>query len=97
MTPDKKYKDLHSVLKTVLQEYNLTDTLAKRSLFQNWKKIAGKNLSDVCDPVDLIHGELTIKAKNKIWKEELALRQHDLLNLLVRQIGSSFVKKIKII
>ena len=95
--PKKQYKDLPTVLKKILEQYQLSDVVAKEKLLKNWTNIAGEKLSEKCYPVDLVDGILTIKAKNKIWKEELALRQHDLVNLLDRQIGTSLVKKIKII
>jgi predicted nucleic acid-binding Zn ribbon protein len=96
MTPKNQYKELPEVLKTVLKKYNLSDTIVRENLIENWTQIIGDKLSDKCSPVTLVEGELTIKAKNKIWKEELALRQHDLVNLLNRQIGKSLVKKINI-
>ena len=81
----------------MLKEFNLSDTVAKEQLIDNWNKIVGDKLSDKCVPVELKDGELTIKAKNYFWKEELALRQQDLVNLLDGRIGLSIVKKIKII
>ena len=97
MTPKSTYRDLPSVLQAVLKEYNLSDTLAKKQIIDNWDKIVGDKLSDKCTPIELKNGELTIKAKNYFWKEELALRQQDLVNLLDNRIGLSLVKKIKII
>ena len=97
MTLKNQYKELPAVLKTVLKKYNLSDIMVRENLIENWTQIVGEKLSEKCSPVKLVDGELTIKAKNKIWKEELALRQHDLVNLLVRQIGLSLVKKINII
>ncbi len=97
MTPKSTFKDLPSVLRAVLKKYNLSETVAKEQLTGNWNKIVGDKLSDKCVPVELIDGELTIKAKNNFWKEELALRQQDLVNLLDGRIGLSIVKKIKII
>ena len=73
MTPKRQYKDLSSVLKSVLEDYNLSENLAKNDLIENWQKIAGKDLSDKCTATNFVNGELTVKAKNKIWKEELAL------------------------
>ena len=95
--PDKNYRDLHSVLEKVLKDYNLSPTLAEEDLIDKWVEIVGAKLADKCYPVKLEEGELTIKTKNKIWRDELALRQQDLVNLLDRQIGSALVKKIKII
>jgi len=97
MTPKNQYKDLPAVLKTVLKKYNLSDKLVKEDLIKNWTQIVGNKLSEKCSPITLVNGELTIKAKNKIWKEELALRQYDLVNLLNSQIGVALVKKINII
>jgi predicted nucleic acid-binding Zn ribbon protein len=81
----------------VLKNYNLSENLAENDLIENWHKIVGKDLSSKCTPESFINGKLTLKAKNKIWKEELALRQNDLVNLMNRQIGIVLVKKINII
>jgi predicted nucleic acid-binding Zn ribbon protein len=97
MMPKSTFKDLPSVLQAVLKEFNLSDTVAKEQLINNWNKIVGDKLSDKCIPVELNDGVLIIKAKNYFWKEELALRQQDLVNLLDGRIGLSLVKKIKII
>jgi hypothetical protein len=51
----------------------------------------------MCQPVSFKNGELTIRTKDNFWKEELAQRQHDLLNLLDIRIEKSLVKKIYIL
>ena len=97
MTPNRKYRDLPTILKTVLDKYNLSDSVYREQLFSHWEELVGEKISKQCKPIEINNGELIIKAKNNIWKQELAQRQNDLLNLLNGRIKSSLVKKIKII
>jgi predicted nucleic acid-binding Zn ribbon protein len=97
MTRSNNFKDLPSILENVLKKYELTETIHRNQIFTRWEILVGEKIAKQCKPVDFIHGELVIKAKNNIWRQELAQRRDDLLNLLNGRIKSSLVKKIKII
>jgi len=97
MTRNKNFQDLPSILENVLKKYDLTESIQNNQLFTRWEIFVGEKIAKQCKPVEFIHGELVIQAKNNIWREELAQRQDDLLNLLNGRIKSSLVKKIKII
>ena len=93
----KAFKDLHSIIRNVLDDYNLTDKVREEHISLKWPSLVGDRISKMCKPVSFCDGILTIKAKDKFWKEELAHRQDDLLNLLDKRIEKSLVKKINII
>jgi predicted nucleic acid-binding Zn ribbon protein len=95
--PEKAFKDLHSILTHMLDDFGLTEKVSEERILQQWTSITGGKISKMCKPVSFHHGELTIKAKDKFWRDELAHRQHDLLNLLDKWIERSLVKKINII
>jgi len=97
MTPKDNFKDVPSVLKKVLNKYNLTESVLKDKIINNWESMVGKKIANQCTPVALNGNILTLRAKDNIWKQELAHRQKDLVNLLNEQLQSSLVKKINII
>ena len=97
MTRSRKFQALPSILQNVLKKYDLTDAVDSELLFNRWESLVGEKISKQCKPVKFNDGELIVQAKNNIWKQELAQRQDDLLNLINGKIKSSLVKKIKII
>lgn len=97
MTHNKSFQDLPSVLQKILKKYELTEAVKNEQLITQWDSLVGEKIAKQCKPIELNDGELVIKAKNNIWKQELAQRQDDLLNLLNGRIKSSLVKKIKIL
>ena len=97
MTRNNNYQDLPSILQNLLKKYDLREAVVGEQIINNWESLVGDKISKQCKPVEINDGELVIKAKNNIWKQELAQRQDDLLNLLNGKIKSTLVKKIKII
>jgi predicted nucleic acid-binding Zn ribbon protein len=97
MMPKNNFKDMPSILKNVLNKYNLTESVLKDKIINNWESMVGKKIANQCTPVALADNILTVRAKDNIWKQELAHRQMDLVNLLNEQLQSSLVKKINII
>jgi predicted nucleic acid-binding Zn ribbon protein len=97
MTRDRNYQDLPSILNTILKKYDLEGAVNSEHLFAQWEIMVGEKIAKQCKPVEFKDGILVVQAKNDIWRQELAQRLDDLLNLLNGRIKSSLVKKIKII
>ena len=97
MTRNNNYQDLPSVLQNLLKKYDLREAVVGEQIINNWESLVGDKISKQCKPVEINDGELVVKVKNNIWKQELAQRPDDLLNLLNGKIKSTLVKKIKII
>ena len=97
MTPKSTYKDLPSIMHKILSKYNLKEEVYKENIINNWESFVGDKISKQCEPIEFKGGELIVQAKNDLWKQELALRHDDLLNLVNGRNKYSLVKKIKII
>ena len=91
----KKFKDISQVLNTVLANYNLETKVKKEQLFENWQNILGKDLADKCKPIKIEENILYLEAKNSVWRNELKLRERDLLNLVHKKIEKKIISKIR--
>ncbi|MBT8386163.1 MAG: DUF721 domain-containing protein [Ignavibacteria bacterium] len=94
---DKNFKDINQILNKVLVNYNLEGKVKKEQLFENWQNMLGKDLSDKCKPVKIEETILFLKAKNSAWRNELKLREKDLLNLVHKKIDKKIISKIRFI
>ena len=66
-------------------------------IITKWEQIVGDKIAKQCKPKNIDGGVLYIKAKDNIWREELAIRHDELLNLLNNKLKSSHIKKIRFI
>jgi len=94
---NKNYKELPAVLNKLLKKYNLEQAVKQEQIINHWESLVGKQISKNCEPLEVKNGVLIVRAKNNLWRQELAQRQEDLLNLVNGQNKTSLVKKIKII
>jgi len=92
---DKGFKDIQQVLNKLLKSYNIDKVVKKEQLFENWQNIIGKDLSEKCKPIKTENTILFLKAKNSVWRNELKLRQKDLLNLIQKNTGNKIITHIR--
>ena len=97
MNRSKKVQELPTLLDDILEKYQLKQKVRENQIISNWEKIVGTKLAQKCTAIEFSDGVLTVKAENETWRQELALRQSDLLNLVNGENDTSFVKKIKIV
>ena len=91
----KGFQDIKHVLNKLLKNYNLEKVVKKEQLFDNWENIIGKDLSEKCKPVKMENNILFLKAKNSVWRNELKLRQRDLLELIQNNTGHKIITHIR--
>ena len=91
----KGFQDIQQVLNKLLKNYNIEKVVKKEQLFENWETIIGKDLSDKCTPVKTEENILFLKAKNSIWRNELKLRQKDLLDIIQKKTGNKIITHIR--
>ena len=77
------------------QNYNIEKVVKKEQLFENWENIVGKDLSKKCRPLKTENNILFLKTKNSVWRNELKLRQKDLLKLIQKNIGNKIITHIR--
>jgi predicted nucleic acid-binding Zn ribbon protein len=95
--PNQEFKNISSILGSILNNYGLKKTVERKRLIDNWDDIVGKALSKHCKPVKIENEVLFLEAKNNVWKNELSLRQMDLLELIRSKFDHRLVKKIRFI
>lgn len=91
---EKSFQTVATILNKLLSNYHLSEVVEKERIFSNWKEIVGEKMARICQPVKFQNSILYVKTINSVWRNELALRQPDLLNLLAKQIKNSKVTKI---
>jgi predicted nucleic acid-binding Zn ribbon protein len=77
---ENKAKSTGTILKEIVKKYHLKNDLLDRNIFDSWAEIVGPELANICEPVKLDNGKLTLKVKTQIWRQELGNRQKELLN-----------------
>ena len=92
---DKGFQNIQQVLDKLLKNYNLEKVVKKEQLFENWENIVGKDLSEKCTPIKTENNILFLEAKNSVWRNELKLRQMDLLTLIQKNTGNKIITHIR--
>lgn len=92
---DKEFQHIQYILDKILKTYHIEKEVKKEQLFGEWENIVGKNLADKCKPVKIEETILFLKAKNSVWRNELKLRQNDLLNLITKNIGNKVITRLR--
>lgn len=92
---DKGFQNIQQVLNKVLKDYSLEKDVKKEQLFENWEIIVGKNLSEKCSLIKMENNILFLKAKNSVWRNELKLREKDLLSLIHEKTGNKIIRKLR--
>jgi predicted nucleic acid-binding Zn ribbon protein len=77
---ENKAKSTGAIIKGIVKKYHLENDLLDRNIFDSWVEIVGPELANICEPVKLDNGKLTLKVKTQIWRQELGNRQKELLN-----------------
>ena len=94
---DKKFKDIQSVLDSLLNNYGIKNYVYYDRLIREWKNIVGNTLAKQCYPTKIENGVLFLKTKNSVWKNELFLRRFELIDLISNNYYKNIVKKIQFI
>jgi predicted nucleic acid-binding Zn ribbon protein len=94
---DKGFQNIQEILNKILKTYHIEKDIKKEQLFENWERIIGKNLADKCKPVKVEENILFLKVKNSVWRNELKLRQSDLLNLIQKNTGNKIITNLRFI
>lgn len=92
---EKGFKDIQVILDKLLTNYNLETPVKRQILFDNWVNIVGKNLAEKCSPINIENKTLFLKAKNSVWRNELKLREKDLIKIIHDKSGIKFIMNIK--
>jgi predicted nucleic acid-binding Zn ribbon protein len=90
----KGFQDIQQVLSKVLKNFSLENQVKKEQLFNNWNNIVGNELAEKCSPIKIENKTLFLKTKNSVWRNELKLRQNDLLKIIYEKTGNKLITNI---
>jgi len=94
---ENQFKDIHTLLNSMLQNFGIKNYVSNERLIQNWNNVVGNRLGNQCYPVKIQNGVLFLKVKNSVWRNELALRQMELIELITKNYDKNTIKKIQFI
>jgi hypothetical protein len=78
----------------VLNTAGLTPLVQTVQLMQVWSRVVGPRVARHCWPIQLVMGDLTIGVEHPVWKQELHLRQEDILKRVALALGQGVVKHL---
>ncbi|RKZ32941.1 hypothetical protein DRQ33_04995 [bacterium] len=92
-------KKIDGLVKNVLKELELWDTIQGNRLFIEWEELVGENLAKYIVPVKFIeeNGELWLGAKDPIWRTQLFNIRESLISSLNEKLNDAVIKKIRIV
>jgi predicted nucleic acid-binding Zn ribbon protein len=97
MRYNKDFMALNSILKNVLNKYELNNLSADEQLFRNWREIVGQELAEYFMPKYLQGGILYLQTLKTAGKKELKSKQKNLLRLINSSQVQQSVKDVKFI
>ncbi len=92
--PEKRFKDIQKILESLLTKYGIEQQVYHEQLITNWEKIVGKTLSNECQPIQIENKILFLKVKNSVWRNELSLRQIELIDLISGNFRKNIITRI---
>jgi predicted nucleic acid-binding Zn ribbon protein len=69
---------------------------AEATVFADWPRLVGAEISARCRPVKLEGGELTVEAESTAWATQLRLLAARMLAGIARQVGDNVVTRLHI-
>jgi predicted nucleic acid-binding Zn ribbon protein len=97
MRYNKDFMALNSILKNVLNKYELNNLSADEQLFRNWREIVGQELAEYFMPKYLQGGILYLQTLKTAGNKELKSKQKNLLRLINSSQVQQSVKDVKFI
>ncbi len=93
--PKTEFKNIHSILDSLLEKQAIFPQILNERFLNEWKEIIGKDLSKQCYPVKSEKNILFLKTKNSVWRNELNLRQLEIIDLITAYFGKKIITKIQ--
>lgn len=90
----EEFKSIQNVLKNLIKDYGLENSVSNELIHLNWNQIVGEQLAKQCKPVKIENNILFLKTRNSIWRNELNLKQEELLKLIRESLKKDTIRKI---
>jgi predicted nucleic acid-binding Zn ribbon protein len=88
-------------LKNILNELSNKEQwqqgLAEGNLFVEWASIVGSEVAEHCEPITILDGRLTIRARSSSWATQLRLLSPDLLKRINTSAPGVLIEELVVI
>jgi predicted nucleic acid-binding Zn ribbon protein len=87
-------KSITSFLDGTLHAYGLKETVKRYDALVNWREIVGDKVADVAIPERIKGNAIIVTVKSAVWKYELTMRSHEILQKIHSFTGSDEINEI---
>lgn len=87
-------KSITSVLERTLHTYGLSENARRYDALVNWREIVGDKVADVALPERVKGNAIIVRVTSSVWKYELTMRSHEILQKIHSYTGSDEIKEI---
>jgi predicted nucleic acid-binding Zn ribbon protein len=88
-------KVLGEAIGELARSFGIQDKLRQYEAVNQWASIVGKRIAREAEAVKVEKGVLVVRVKTSVWRNELNMRKHEIIEKLNRAIGSETVKDIR--
>ena len=90
------FRRLNNIIDSISNKQKLKKYFIYDKVFQIWKQYIDKTIQTNAQPININNNVLVVKTSNPIWKTELGLQKHELLNIINSHLEkTSLIKDIK--
>lgn len=93
----RKIPDLQSVLSNFIKDNHLENVMDFVEIKKNWSNLVGVRLSPHCEPKEIKHQILYIKARGSVWRNEIFFLKNDIVKRINEFFKRRMIIKIMII
>jgi predicted nucleic acid-binding Zn ribbon protein len=96
-TPTGEPQLLSDLLSALVEERDWRTGIAEGTLFSEWEKVVGPQITEHATPISLLDGVLTIKTSSSAWATQLQLVAPDILATIQKSAPGALVESLTII
>jgi hypothetical protein len=93
----KRKQDAHSIkdlMGEVFRENKLEKGMLQISVREAWEKLMGPGVNSYTEKVTLKGGELVVKLRSSVLREELSYGKEKIMAMMNKELGSDVVNRI---
>ncbi len=95
MTIDNNFKDLKSILNSILRKTEGAPKPEQYQIWDVWNEVVGPHIAKRAHPETVRKGVLLINVISSVWMQELGFMKGEILERIQQRLGSSVINDIR--
>ncbi|MBS1903731.1 MAG: DUF721 domain-containing protein [Bacteroidetes bacterium] len=87
-------KSITDVLERTLHTYGLQENAKRYEALTHWREIVGDKVADIAVPERIKGNSIIVRVESSVWKYELTMRSHEILQKIHSFTGSDELTEI---